>query len=71
MKGFYWDACFVWVSSWSSCWSCYWNGLLTGTLCGTAREVAFPDIFSRGLNDSLWAFSSLASGISGALFCGA
>ena len=68
-KGFYWDAFFTWVYYWLTCWSFYWYAPLTGNIGGTAGEVAFPNISTRDLNDSLCEFPSVTSGIYGAGLC--
>ena len=44
---------------------------LTGTLRGTTGGVGFLNISARDVNSYLCAFSSVTSGIAGAVFCSA
>ena len=41
---------------------------MNGTLRGTYGEVAFPNISARDINDYFCAFTSVNSGMSGAIF---
>ena len=44
-----------------------WSAPLPGTIGGNAGKVAFKNIYARYLNASLCAFTSLTSGLDGAV----
>ena len=65
---FNWYVFLIWVSSWFTCRSLSWYAPSTVTLGGAAGYVDFPNIFSREVNASLFAFSIITSGLAGAGF---